>query len=59
MTLLLINIIVNTVCEHSQNSAAGLYELMFWFISKENSGKQKSKSTLRVEINFLIAKAIH
>ena len=27
------------------------YELMFWFISIENGGKQKSKNTLRVEIN--------
>ena len=27
------------------------YELMFWFISNENGGKQKSKNTLRVEIN--------
>ena len=27
------------------------YELKFWFISIENSGKQKSKYTLRVEIN--------
>ena len=25
-------------------------ELMFWFISIENGGKQKSKNTLRVEI---------
>ena len=27
------------------------YELAFWFISIENGGKQKSKNTLRVEIN--------
>ena len=27
------------------------YEWTFWFISFENSGKQKSKNTLRVEIN--------
>ena len=27
------------------------YELMFWFISVENGSKQKSKNTLRVEIN--------
>ena len=27
------------------------YELMFWFITIENGGKQKSKNTLRVEIN--------
>ena len=27
------------------------YVLMFWFISIENGGKQKSKNTLRVEIN--------
>ena len=27
------------------------YELTFWFISIENSGKQKSKNTLRIEIN--------
>ena len=27
------------------------YELTFWFISIKNSGKQKSKNTLRVEIN--------
>ena len=27
------------------------YELMFWVISIENGGKQKSKNTLRVEIN--------
>ena len=27
------------------------YELAFWFVSIENSGKQKSKNTLRVEIN--------
>ena len=26
-------------------------ELTFWFISIENGGKQKSKNTLRVEIN--------
>ena len=26
-------------------------ELTFWFISIENGGKQKSKITLRVEIN--------
>ena len=26
------------------------YELMFWFISIENSGKQKSKNTLGLEI---------
>ena len=29
------------------------YELTFWFISIENGGKQKSKNTLRVEINQL------
>ena len=29
------------------------YELTFWFISIENGGKQKSKNTLRVEINPL------
>ena len=28
------------------------YELTFWFISIENGGKQKSKNTLRVEINL-------
>ena len=27
------------------------YVLTFWFISIENGGKQKSKKTLRVEIN--------
>ena len=27
------------------------YELMFWFISVENGGKQKSKNILRLEIN--------
>ena len=27
------------------------YELMFWFISIENGGEQKSKNTKRVEIN--------
>ena len=27
------------------------YALTFWFISIENGGKQKSKTTLRVEIN--------
>ena len=27
------------------------YELTFWFILIKNSGKQKSKNTLRVEIN--------
>ena len=27
------------------------YELMFWFISNENGGKQKSKNILIVEIN--------
>ena len=27
------------------------YELMFWFISIENCGKQKSKNTFRVAIN--------
>ena len=27
------------------------YELMFWFISTENGGKQKRKNTSRVEIN--------
>ena len=27
------------------------YELTFWFISSDNGGKQKSKNTLRVEIN--------
>ena len=27
------------------------YELTFWFISIKNSGKQKSKNSLRVEIN--------
>ena len=27
------------------------YELTFWFISIENSGNQKNKYTLRVEIN--------
>ena len=26
------------------------YELTFWFISIENSDKQKSKNTLRLEI---------
>ena len=26
ITLLLVNIIVNTECQHSQNSAAGLYQ---------------------------------
>ena len=30
------------------------YELTFWFISIENSGKQKSKNTLRVEINQFV-----
>ena len=34
---------------HEQNEFS--YELTFWFISIENSGKQKSKNTLRVEIN--------
>ena len=29
------------------------YDLTFWFISIENGGKQKSKKTLRVEINPL------
>ena len=27
------------------------FELTFWSISNENGGKQKSKNTLRVEIN--------
>ena len=27
------------------------YELTFWFTSIENDGKQKSKNTLRVEVN--------
>ena len=27
------------------------YASMFWFISIENGGKQKSKNTLKVEIN--------
>ena len=27
------------------------YELTFWFISIEKGGEQKSKNTLRVEIN--------
>ena len=27
------------------------YELTFWFISIENGGKQKSKNTLRVDID--------
>ena len=27
------------------------YELMFWCISSENSGKQESKNTLGIEIN--------
>ena len=27
------------------------YELMFWFISIANGGKQKRKNTLGVEIN--------
>ena len=27
------------------------YELTFWYMSIENGGKQKSKNTLRVEIN--------
>ena len=27
------------------------YEVTFWFILIKNSGKQKSKNTLRVEIN--------
>ena len=27
------------------------YELTFWFILIKNSGKQKSRNTLRVEIN--------
>ena len=31
------------------------YELTFWFISNENGGKQKSKNTLRVEINQFCA----
>ena len=31
------------------------YELMFWFISIENGGKQKRKNTLRVEINQFCA----
>ena len=34
---------------HGQNEFS--YELTFWFISIENSGKQKRKNTLRVEIN--------
>ena len=29
------------------------YELTFWFILIKNSGKQKSKNTLRIEINQL------
>ena len=29
------------------------YKLTFWFIPIENGGKQKSKNTLRVEINQL------
>ena len=33
---------------HGQNEFS--YELTFWFISIINSGQQKSKSTLRVEI---------
>ena len=27
------------------------YELTYWFVLTKNSGKQKSKNTLRVEIN--------
>ena len=34
---------------HGQNEFS--YELTFWFISIDNSGKQKSKNTMRVEIN--------
>ena len=34
----------------SQGQNEFRYELTFWFISIENSGKQKCKSTLRVEI---------
>ena len=30
------------------------FELTFWFISIENGGKQKSKHTLKVEINQLL-----
>ena len=29
------------------------YKLTFWFILIENRGKQKSKNTLKVEINQL------
>ena len=34
------------------------YKLTFWFILIENGGKQKSKYTLRVEINFVMVYAI-
>ena len=41
--------------DNSYNLTVGLskfsYELTFWFILIENSGKQKSKNTLRIEIN--------
>ena len=43
--------------DNSYNLPMGLskfsYELTFWFISNENDGKQKSKNTLRVDINHL------
>ena len=35
----------------SQGQNEFSYELTFWFNSIENSSKQKSKKTLRVEIN--------
>ena len=45
----------NKFCKSEQredNSYSKLrYELTFWFILIKNSGKQKSKNTLRVEIN--------
>ena len=41
--------------DNSYNLAMGQskfsYELTFWFILIKNSGKQKSKNTLRVETN--------
>ena len=38
-------------CNISMEKSRFSYELTFWVISIENGGKQKSKNTLRVEVN--------
>ena len=37
---------------HPMGQSKFSYELTFWFISIENGGKQNSKNTLRVDINY-------